>query len=135
MSDNKNDKKRRPLKNIPPERFQPKVLLIWLSIVAAVLALFWLNPGRPTSPAFLKIQQVMDYADKGEVAEGEIRAEPANGRDWVIISGVMKEPILTSESGKTKAFHAAGRLTDLNMERLQKSAAFIANSAMPVGVR
>src|SRR3954470_24081107 len=124
MSDNKNDKKRRPLKNLPPERFQPKVLLIWLSIVAAVLALFWLNPGRPSSPAILKIQQVMEYADKGEILDGEIRAEPANGRDWVVISGVMKEPVLTSESGKTKYFHASGRLTDLNMERLQKSAAF-----------
>ena len=124
MSDNKNDKKRRPLKNIPPERFQPKVLLIWLSIVAAVLALFWLNPGRPTTPAFLKIQQVVDYAEKGEVSEGEIRADMNNGRDWVNMSGVMKEQVLTSESGKTKFFHASGRLTDLNMERLQKSAAF-----------
>ena len=37
MSDLKNDKKRRPLKNIPPDRFQPKVLLIWVAIVAAVL--------------------------------------------------------------------------------------------------
>ena len=39
MSDLKNEKKRRPLKSLPPERFQPKVLVIWLSIAAAVMAL------------------------------------------------------------------------------------------------
>ena len=45
MSENDPKNRRRPLKNLPPERFQPKVLLIWLAIVAAVLALFFLNPG------------------------------------------------------------------------------------------
>ena len=68
MSDSKNEKKRRPIKSLPPDRFQPKVMLIWLAIVGAVLALFYLNPGKVPAPANLKIDQVVELADKGAVA-------------------------------------------------------------------
>ena len=73
MSDLKNDKKRRPLKNLPPERFQPKVLLIWLSIAAAVLALFMLSPARSGAFAEVKIQEVVRLAEQGKIKEGTIR--------------------------------------------------------------
>jgi hypothetical protein len=39
MSDSENKKPRRSLNNLPPDRFQPKMLLFWLALVAAVLAL------------------------------------------------------------------------------------------------
>ena len=109
MSDNKNDKKRRPLKNLPPERFQPKVLLIWLSIVAAVLALFALNPGKVQSPANLKIQDVALLADQGKVRSGVIRYDISGGRDFTVISGDTKEPLVDAATGaKTNAFRASG---------------------------
>ncbi|HEY0945538.1 MAG TPA: ATP-dependent zinc metalloprotease FtsH [Opitutaceae bacterium] len=125
MSDLKNDKKRRPLKNIPPDRFQPKVLLIWVAIVAAVLALFYLNPGKVSAPAALKINEVVELADAGKIAEGVIRPEASGGRDWVVITGETLPSVeLTNETGKTKTFRAAGRLTDANLEKLQKSQKF-----------
>ena len=37
MSDNDNKTKRRPLKNLPPDRFQPKVWLIWLAIISILI--------------------------------------------------------------------------------------------------
>ena len=124
MSENENKSKRRPLKNLPPDRFQPKVWLIWLSIIGILFLLWKFNPGRISSPATLKIQEVLDYAVSDQVAEGSIRSDPSGGRDWGVIIGEMKEPILVSETGKTKSFHAAGRLTDANMETLRKSKVF-----------
>ncbi len=129
MADNEDTKKRRPLKSLPPESFQPKVLLIWLAIIAAIVALFLFNPARGTTPATLKIQQVVEMAEHDQIAEGAIRSDATGGRDWSVLTGEAKEPILKSESGMTKAFIATGRLTDINLERLQKSQAFVEKPA------
>lgn len=124
MSENENKSKRRPLKNLPPERFQPKVLLIWLSIVAAVLVLFLVNPNKVASTAQINIQKVVELADAGQIREGEIRPDSAGGRDWVVITGKTMEEILPADAGKTNAFRASGRLTDTNLEKLQRSQKF-----------
>ena len=79
MSENENKPKRRPLKNLPPERFQPKMLLIWLAIVGAVLALFLLNPNKVKSPAVLNLQRVVELSEAGQVREGIIRPDGAGG--------------------------------------------------------
>jgi len=121
MSDLKNDRKRRPLKNLPPERFQPKVLLIWLSIVAVVLALFLL-PGKVGSPVILNVQDVIEKAEKNEIASGEIRREPSGGKDWTVITGKLTQPVEDPATKRqTTDFRAAGYLTDPNLERLQKA--------------
>ena len=129
MSENDNKPKRRPLKNLPPDRFQPKVWLIWLAIITILILVLKFNPGRMNSPATLKIQEVVDYAATDKIAEGKIRPDPSGGRDWEEITGDLKDALLTSDSGKTKSFHAAGRLTDANMEILQKSKVFTEVSA------
>ncbi|MBX7121766.1 MAG: ATP-dependent zinc metalloprotease FtsH [Opitutaceae bacterium] len=124
MSEPENKNKRRPLKNLPPERLQPKVMLIWLSIVAAVLALFFLNPSSGRSFASINIQKVVELSESGQIREGIIQRDGAGGGDYVIIRGETMEPILNTETGKTQHFRAYGRLTDANLERLQKSQKF-----------
>jgi cell division protease FtsH len=124
MAENENKSKRRPLKNLPPDRFQPKVWLIWLSIIGLLVLVLKYNPGRVNSPATLKIQEVVDYATAGKIAEGTIRRDPSGGPAWAVITGEMKEPILIGDNGKTKYFHAVGWLTDPSTEILQKSRAF-----------
>jgi cell division protease FtsH len=124
MSDDENKSKRRPLKNLPPDRFQPRVWLIWLAIIGILILVWKFNPERMSSPATLKIQEVVDYAAADKIAEGKIRSDPSGGPEWDEITGEMKEAVLTSDSGKTKVFHAAGRLTDINLVTLQKSKVF-----------
>ena len=130
MPDPKNDKKRRPLRNPTPDRFQmPKVLLIWVIIVGAVVALWAFNPGKVAGPANLNISQVVQYAEAGQIAKGAIRADGSGGRDWVIITGETVPvgaggPELTGDQGRTVKFRAAGRLTDGNLEKLQASQKF-----------
>ena len=129
MSDNDDNKKRRPLKSLPPDGFPLKTGLIWVLIIGAIVALFFLNPGRTASPATLKIQQVVELAEKGDVKDGAIRSDATGGRDWSVLTGEAKEATFQSETGTTKSFIATGRLTDINLERLQKSQAFVEKPA------
>ncbi len=129
MSDTENKTKRRPLKNLPPDRFQPKVLLIWLAIVAAVLVLFYVNPRQSTAPATLKIQQVVELAEQGKIRQAAVQPDPSGGRDWYALQGETKEDIPNGDNKPTNKFVASGRLTDANMERLQKSLVFVERPA------
>ena len=117
-------KKRRPLKSLPPDGFQSKTWLIWIVIIGAVAALYMFNPPKSATPAVLKMQQVVELAEQGKIAQGAIRSDASGGRDWSILTGETKEPILKGETGMTNSFVATGRLTDASLERLQKSSAF-----------
>ncbi len=124
MSDLDNNKKpRRSLKNLPPDRFQPKMLVIWLVIVPRRRSrCFSSRPGRLSSPANLKIQDVVDLTDQGKIKEGVIRQDGSGGPNWVVITGeTVKDATLESDRGPVNQFRAQGRLTDANAERLQKS--------------
>ncbi len=126
MPDNDTKKPRRQLKNIPPDRFQPKVLIFWVILLVAVVALIYWSPGITVSPAQLTIYEVVTHAETGDIKAGAvIQPDPAGGRDWVTITGELNDATLTNDRKmKTAAFRASGRLTDLNMERLQKTNRF-----------
>jgi cell division protease FtsH len=130
MPDPKNDKKRRPLRNPTPDRFQmPKVLLIWVIIVGAVVALWAFNPGKVAGPAILNISQVVQMADAGHINKGYIRPDSSGGPHWAVITGEVLPtgsggPELMGEQGRTNKFRAVGRLTDTNLEKLQASQKF-----------
>jgi cell division protease FtsH len=126
MPEHDDNKKRRPLKNLPPESFQPKVMLIWLAIIAAIVALFYLNPAKSAQPAELKIQQVVELAEQGKVLSGNVQPDPSGGRDYYSVAGKLKEPV---PSGTSDTFVARGRLTDANFERLQRSQVFVEKPA------
>ena len=126
MSEPDSPKKRRPLKNLPPDRFQPKMLVIWLVIVLAALSLLFFAPSRLASPATVNIQKVVELSEQGKVHDGVIRQDVAGGRDWYVITGeTTKEAELEGDHGPTTQFRASGRLTDANMERLQRSKKFV----------
>jgi len=131
MSDSENNKKRRPLKNLPPDRFQPKVILIWLIVGLALTMLLLWSPGRLSSPVTLKVQKVVELAEQGGVREGVIKSDLSGGRDWAIITGELKEamPVKSGSDQTTTSFRSAGRLTDANMERLQKTEVFVEQPA------
>jgi len=125
MPEPENRKPRRPLKNLPPDRFQPRVLLIWVVIVGAAAALLYLTPPSTTSPATVMMQDVMDATNAHQVVSGVMRPDPSGVKDWYVIQGKLTSPTLTNDRGiKTDEFRAAGRLTESNTEILQKSKRF-----------
>src|SRR5580698_10073877 len=126
MPDTETKKPRRQLKNIPPDRFQPKVLIFWVALAFAVVALLFWSPGITVSPAPLTIFEVVTHAESSDIKTGMIQPDPSGGRDWVLITGELNSATLVNERGvKTSAFRAAGRLTDSNVERLQKTNKFV----------
>jgi cell division protease FtsH len=129
MSDQEDNKKRRPLKSSPPEGFPIKMIVFWVIGISILVAMLWFNPARAPQPATLKIQQIVELAEQGKIAEGAIRSDATGGRNWFEVTGNLKEASLRNEIGSTKAFIATGWLTDPNLERLQKSQAFIEKPA------
>ncbi len=125
MPEPENKKSRRPLKNLPPDRLQPKVWLIWLAIVAAALTLLYWSPGTAVTPANVTIEDVVESTQKAEIKTGVIRYDPSGGRDRAVITGETNTALFTNERNvKTASFRAEGRLTESNAEILQKSKKF-----------
>lgn len=87
MPDSDNKKPRRSLNNLPPDRFQPKMLLFWLALVAAVLALLYLTPNLQSQQESLTIQEVVERAEAGLLTRGDaaklarIQPDPSGGKD------------------------------------------------------
>ena len=132
MSDNDDNKKRRPLKSIPPEGFPLKMILFWVVGIGVLVALLYLNPGRTQEPARLKIQQVVELAEQGQITDGTIRPDGTGGKDWSEVTGKIKSGTPGNESSVPKDFIASGRLTDASLERLQKTQAFTEKPATTV---
>jgi len=132
MSDNDDNKKRRPLKSIPPEGFPIKMILFWVVGIGVLVALLYLNPGRTQEPTRLKIQQVVELAEQGQVTDGTIRPDATGGRDWSEVTGSISPGTPKNEGTAPKPFIASGRLTDASLERLQKTQAFTEKPATTV---
>jgi len=131
MPDSDNKKSRRPLKNLPEDRFQPKVLFIWLLVALVLTSLLLWSPGRLGSPVTLKIQQVVELAENDGIKAGVIKPDLSGGRDWALVTGELSEPMLLRPDSEqtTTAFRSAGRLTDSSMERLQRTERFVEQPA------
>ncbi|MGD1032538.1 MAG: ATP-dependent zinc metalloprotease FtsH [Opitutaceae bacterium] len=125
MPEPENRKPRRPLKNLPPDRLQPKVWLIWLMLGAAVLALLVWPPTSQIAAANITIQEVLDLSQQKQIKHGTITYDPTGGRDRAIIKGDLITASLTNDRAqKTTSFHSEGRLTETSAEILQKSEKF-----------
>ena len=125
MPELENKKPRRPLKNLPPDRFQPKVFLFWLALFGLVLALLWWTPPMASSPANVSIHQVIEATRDGKIKAGAIHADPSGGAMRVVITGETTEPLFENDhQKKTTEFRATGWLTDANLEKLQDSGKF-----------
>jgi cell division protease FtsH len=126
MPDPDTKKPRRSLKNLPPDRFQPKMLIFWLVLVGAVLALLWYTPGMASSPETLTVQEVVARAESGNINKESgkaavIRPDPSSGRDWMVISGESRK----DANSPWRPFRVADRVTDSTYERLTKTNAFV----------
>jgi len=132
MPDPDNKRPRRTLKNLPPDRFHPKALLVWLAFAAAAIALLKWSPSVTDSPKVLPIQEVIDLTEHGGIKSGIIQYEPSGGPEWAEITGEVTDATIAlnptqmaNEHGvKTNRFVARGRLTEANTEKLQKSKKF-----------
>ncbi len=121
MNESPAPRKNRPLRNTPPDRFQPKVALIWLGIFAVIFALWASYSPQQHARKRIPVNQVLAAAERGEVEDLVVKAEPSGGPEWYSVSGSMKNP--AAEKGdpnqpKVFRFEAQGRLTDERFNKL-----------------
>lgn len=122
-SDNKAPQNNNSGKHGSPQRFQPKVLLIYLVIVAAILTIWFANPGTGSNVKSLSISELVQNVKAGKIAEGDgfMEPDPSFGRDGYVITGQMTNPDLAedgtpaltgSEVPQMVRFTARGRLIE-----------------------
>ncbi|MCC5788911.1 MAG: ATP-dependent zinc metalloprotease FtsH [Opitutales bacterium] len=127
MSDKEPKKTNTPLKSPNPERFQPKVLLIWMIILLAIGSLWIFNPGRPMVDE-VTIRQVAQWVEEEQIlGTPTMRPFERGGREAVIIEGRVQTTEEVQEDGFTQTeestghFRAQGRLTDENLQLFQQA--------------
>ncbi|MEO0510201.1 MAG: ATP-dependent zinc metalloprotease FtsH [Verrucomicrobiota bacterium] len=122
-SENKTPQNNNTGNNGSPQRFQPKVLLIYLVIVAAILTIWFANPSGGGNVKQLTISELIQEVKDGTIGEddGVMEPDPSYGRDGYVISGEMRNPLWTEqEDGVIVAadtpekirFSSRGRLTE-----------------------
>ncbi len=113
-----------------PDRFQPKVLMIWGIIIFAIIALWMTNPTSNVAKNIMSIPEIILKAEQGVIVKGIIESDPSGGADWHVIRGTMKvdpsqqiiDPTnsLVNNSG-TQSFQAEGKLTESNYDALRNA--------------
>lgn len=107
-------------RNGPPERFQPKVLLIWLVIITAMVALWFAQPDGATGRKVLTVIELVEAVKDGQIEKGDgvMKPDPSLGRDGYVITGKILNPEYSaSANSETPApeklsFKAEGRVMD-----------------------
>jgi cell division protease FtsH len=121
-SDNNKPQKNDSGRNGPPQRFQPKILLIYLFIGAVMLTLWFTSSGENANARQLTISELVQAVKNGDIEEGagSMEPDPSFGRDGYVLTGTMKNPDLTGSGDALVAegtpdeigFTARGRLTE-----------------------
>lgn len=124
MKENKDNKK--PQGPSQPDRFQPKVLMIWLGIIAAIFALYALSDSHKAAVENLSIPEVIQAVNENRVISGTIKNEPTGGSEWYIIRGQIApvgntaEQVQSDSTLMAERFEARGRLTEEDYTKLRK---------------
>ena len=135
MPENNTNKNRRAPGKGPPEKFQPKVIFIWVAILAVILVV-WIQSGKTTDQPEIPISEVIRLTEAGQIKKGRIEPMTNGGMDWYQITGtwILSNGGGIAEDEVLKAFKANGKLTDKNYELLQSSGKFSeakANTFLP----
>ena len=116
MSDTPNPRKKSPLPGAQPDRFQPKVLLIWLAIFVLLIVL-WSAAYTPstvkTQPLTMQ-EMLQKFADK-KIHKMTLRNDPTSGGgdEWYKIDGEMDNPNVGKDGEpSTVKFTTSGRVTE-----------------------
>ncbi len=100
----------------PNDRFmEPKVLIIWMVLVTAILAFATLGNSQRNKVAELSVKEVVTAVRKGEIASGSMVSDYRGGEGWYKIQGEFRQaPAVegdTASKGGVMRFVAEGRLT------------------------
>ena len=103
MSSQKNiSPQKEPANNRPPERFNPKVLLIFLAIISVMVVLWFSNVGTGANHQKLSVRQLLEAVEAGKIKEGTMKPDPSLGEHGYIIKGKMVNPAFKAGSSDSE---------------------------------
>jgi cell division protease FtsH len=119
LPDNQNKHKKESGSGKSPQRFQPKVLIIYLVILAGVLTLWFANSSANSGVKQLTINELVSLVESGalQAGAGYMEPDPSYGRDGYVISGNIPNSAfipddLQATETESVRFVARGRLTE-----------------------
>ena len=119
MDKNNNDNKESQSKG-----FHPKVLLIWLAVLAAIIGLVMAQSGEITSGqlSIASIDELITAAKQDRVDKAIIQSDPKGGEEWYVIQGKIQNPAFEIDENqyKTLPFVVKGRVTESDYRTLRE---------------
>ncbi len=115
-----------PTNNRPPERFNPKVLLIFLAVISVMTVLWFSNAGSMGNHKKLTVSQMLQAIEAGQIKQGIMKPDPSLGEHGYIIKGKMlsseDKADGANETGVPKEilFTTEGRLLDEDFDSVRK---------------
>lgn len=129
MSDSSKSPNGRHGGKTPPERFQPKVIIIWLAIFG-VMAVLWYQTDKTGAANEIPMYDVVVATEEGRIESGKIYPNPNGGLNYYNVVGEMRVDSDTAEGGiQLVPFKADGKLGDVQYEILQRSKKFEENES------
>ena len=118
MDNNKNDDS-----GGQPKSFHPKVLLIWLAVLAAIIGLVMAQSGEiaPGQLSIASIDELITAAKQDRVDKAIIQSDPKGGEEWYVIQGKIQNPAFEIDENqyKTLPFVVKGRVTETEYKELR----------------
>ena len=108
----------------PTRSFQPKILLIWLAILAAIVMLVVSQSGTKKSAAggLATIDEFLKAVENERIEEATIQSNPKGGEEWYVITGEFTNPSFDPQSSddyQTLGFMVEGRVTESDYKKLR----------------
>lgn len=115
------EKNQNPNKNSPPERFQPKALLLWVIVIIALLALWFSTPNVGGNQKQLSVSELIEAVESGrlEKESGIMKPDSSLGQDGYIITGEMEGLVADGSSESKIKYRVEGRLTEEDFLKLR----------------
>ena len=106
-----------------PKSFNPKVLLIWLAILAAIIGLVMAQSGEiaPSQRALSSVDDLISAAQEDRIEKAVIQSDPKGGEEWYVVNGKVLNPAFEVDENqyKTLPFVVKGRITESEYKDLR----------------
>ncbi len=106
-----------------PKGFHPKVLLIWMAVLAAIIGLVMAQSGEITSGQLSigSVDELITAAKQDRVDKAIIQSDPKGGEEWYVIQGKIQNPAFEIDENqfKTLPFVVKGRVTETEYKELR----------------
>ena len=106
-----------------PKGFNPKVLLIWLAILAAIIGLVMAKSGEisTANTALSSVDDLISAAQEDRIEKAIIQSDPKGGEEWYAVNGKVLNPAFEVDEKQYKSlpFLVKGRITESEYKQLR----------------